>query len=133
MRNGFSVVLNGRRKEPLEAGAVEGRAFGSEAIAVAGDVTDPAFVKALFGEAKAAFCRVDVLFNNAGVFSPAVPFEEVTAEQWNAAVAVNLTAAFLCTQEAFRSTKPKHHAAVVSSITAPYPRTRHGRSPRLTL
>ena len=105
MRNGFSVVLNGRRKEPLEAGAVEGRAFGAEAIAVAGDVTDPAFVKALFGEAKAAFGRVDVLFNNAGVFTPAVPLEEITAEQWNAAVAVNLTAAFLCTQEAFRSMK----------------------------
>ena len=59
MRNGFSVVLNGRRKEPLEAGAVEGRAFGAEAIAVAGDVADPVFVKALFGEAKAAIGRVE--------------------------------------------------------------------------
>jgi NAD(P)-dependent dehydrogenase (short-subunit alcohol dehydrogenase family) len=105
MRNGFSVVLNGRRKEPLEAAAVEGRAFGAGAIAVAGDVTDPAFVNALFGEAKAAFGRVDVLFNNAGVFTPAAPLEEITAEQWSAAVAVNLTAAFLCTQEAFQSMK----------------------------
>ena len=69
MRIGLSVVLNGRRKKPLEAAAVEGRAFGAEAIAVAGDVTDPAFVKALFGKAKAAFGLIDVLFNNAGVFT----------------------------------------------------------------
>jgi NAD(P)-dependent dehydrogenase (short-subunit alcohol dehydrogenase family) len=105
MKNDFSVVLNGRRREALEAVTAEGKAFGANSIAVAGDVTDAASVKALFVEAKATFGRVDVLFNNAGVFIPAVPLEEVTAEQWNVAIAVNLTGAFLCTQEAFRIMK----------------------------
>ncbi len=137
MKNGFSVVLNGRRKAPLEAVAVEGKAFGAEAVAVVGDVTDPASVKALFGEAKAAFGRIDVLFNNAGVFSPATPLDEVTVEQWNAAVAVNLTAAFLCTQEAFRIMKAQAprggriinngsiSAHVPRPFSAPYTVTKH--------
>jgi len=137
MKNGFSVVLNGRRKKPLEAVAVEGKAFDAIAIAVAGDVTDPASVKALFGKAKAAFGRVDVLFNNAGVFSPAVPLEEITVEQWSAAVAVNLTAAFLCTQEAFRIMKAQAprggriinngsiSAHVPRPFSAPYTVTKH--------
>ncbi len=105
MRNGFSLVLNGRRKEALDAVADEGKAFGAGAIAVAGDVGDPAAVRALFSETKRVYGRLDVLFNNAGTGAPAIPLEDLTAEQWQRVVNTNLTGAFLCTQEAFRIMK----------------------------
>jgi NAD(P)-dependent dehydrogenase (short-subunit alcohol dehydrogenase family) len=65
------------------------------------DVTDPSSVSALFAEATQWFNRIDLLFNNAGTSSPPVPLEELTFEQWKAVVDVNLTGAFLCTQQAF--------------------------------
>jgi NAD(P)-dependent dehydrogenase (short-subunit alcohol dehydrogenase family) len=105
MQHGFALVLCGRRKGPLEAVAAEGKSFGAEAIAVTADVTSAASVKALFAETVRAFGRLDVLFNNAGIFVPAVPLEDLTVEQWKASVDTNLTGAFLCTQEAFRIMK----------------------------
>ena len=105
MQHGFALVLSGRRKEPIEAVAAEGKSFGAEAIAVTADVTSPASVKALFAETVRAFGRLDVLFNNAGIFVPSVPLEDLTVEQWKASVDTNLTGPFLCTQEAFRIMK----------------------------
>jgi NAD(P)-dependent dehydrogenase (short-subunit alcohol dehydrogenase family) len=69
------------------------------------DVTSPASVKALFDETVRAWQRVDFLFNNAGVGAPAIPLEDLTVEQWKSVVDINLTGAFLCTQEAFRVMK----------------------------
>jgi NAD(P)-dependent dehydrogenase (short-subunit alcohol dehydrogenase family) len=66
------------------------------------DVTDEASVRALFDRAVERHRRVDLLFNNAGTFSPARELDTVPLAEWNAAVAVNLTGAFLCTREAFR-------------------------------
>src|ERR687897_3796640 len=71
-KDGYDVVLSGRRKEPLEAVAEEARATGRQALVVPTDVADPASVKALFAKAKETFGRLDVLFNNAGVGAPAV-------------------------------------------------------------
>ncbi len=62
------------------------------------DVTDPASVRELFDRAVGTFGRLDLLFNNAGVFSPSVPLEDLPYEQWRAAVDTNLTGPFLCTQ-----------------------------------
>lgn len=104
-QSGFSLVLSGRRKEPLDAAAEQAKAQGGEAIAVAGDIGDPAAVKALFAETMRAFGRLDLLFNNAGIGAPAIPLEELTVEQWKAVVDTNLTGAFFCTQEAFRIMK----------------------------
>ena len=70
MQHGFALVLAGRRRELLDAVAVEGKRHGAEAIAVACDVSDPASVKALFAETMRAFGRLDVLFNNAGTGAP---------------------------------------------------------------
>jgi NAD(P)-dependent dehydrogenase (short-subunit alcohol dehydrogenase family) len=105
MKDGFDTVLAGRRKEPLEAVAAEGKALGVRTLVVPTDVTDPASIKALFARVKETFGRLDILFNNAGVGAPAVPFEDLPFDKWEAAVKTNLTAPFLCTQEAFRIMK----------------------------
>ncbi len=105
MRSGYSVVLAGRRKEPLEKTAGEGEALGAKSLAVPTDVGDPSSVKALFAATREAFGRLDLLFNNAGTGTSPVPIEELTYEQWKAVVDANLTGAFLCTQEAVRLMK----------------------------
>jgi NAD(P)-dependent dehydrogenase (short-subunit alcohol dehydrogenase family) len=105
MREGYAVALAGRRPEPLEATAREGKSSGSRVLVVPTDVSDPASVKALFNKTKEAFGRLDLLFNNAGVGAPAVPLEDLSHEQWKAVVDINLTGVFLCTQEAFRIMK----------------------------
>ena len=100
---GYAVVLVGRRRERLEE---TGNEMGSGASLVAAtDVSDPAAVKDLFAKIKERFGRLDVLFNNAGTGAPAIPIEDVSFEQWKAVLDVNLTGAFLCTQEAFRIMK----------------------------
>src|SRR5947208_10823257 len=102
---GYSVVVAGRRKEPLEAAAAEGSRLGARMLSVPTDVRDPRSVKALFAKTLETFGRLDLLFNNAGSGAPPVPLEEVTFEQWTSVVDVNLTGAFLCTQEAFKLMK----------------------------
>ncbi len=102
---GYSVALAGRRAEPLEETVTEAGAAGSRALAVATDVSDPASVRALFAKTKEAFGRLDLLFNNAGTNAPGIPLEDLSYEQWTAVVDVNLTGAFLCTQEAFKLMK----------------------------
>ena len=99
---GWAVLLAGRRTERLAAVAAEGAALPGALTAVVTDVTDEASVAALFARAVEAHGRVDLLFNNAGAFSVQREIDEIPLEEWNAAVAVNLTGAFLCTREAFR-------------------------------
>jgi NAD(P)-dependent dehydrogenase (short-subunit alcohol dehydrogenase family) len=101
-RSGFTVVLVGRRREPLEQTRAEA---GREAVALTCDVRDPESVSSLFAEVDARFGRLDVLFNNAGVGGPIAPLEDVPLEQWSSVVQTNLTGTFLCTQEAFRIMK----------------------------
>ncbi len=100
---GFVVVLAGRRLEALE-GTAELAAPG-QTLTVPTDVTDPASIEALFGAVQNRFGRLDVLFNNAGTSAPPLPFEDLTLQQWDRVVAVNLTGLFLCAQAAFRLMK----------------------------
>ncbi len=74
-------------------------------LVVPSDITQPDAVAALFGRVREAYGRLDVLFNNAGTGAPALPMEDLTFEQWSAVVAVNLTGAFLCAQQAIRLMK----------------------------
>ena len=101
-RAGYAVVIAGRRPGPLEQTVHDGAAVGSRILAVAADVSDPGDVRRLFDQAQSQFGRVDVLFNNAGRGLPPVPLEDVSFADWQSVVDVNLTAAFLCTQAAFR-------------------------------
>ena len=105
MQSGFSVVLAGRRREPLDMVAQEGAASGAKSLVVTADVSDPVSVKALFARVLEVFGRLDLLVNNAGISSPAVPLEALSYEDWNKAIGINLSGVFLCTQEAFRIMK----------------------------
>jgi NAD(P)-dependent dehydrogenase (short-subunit alcohol dehydrogenase family) len=105
MREGYAVVLSGRRADKLEETASEGAKLGGKSLAVQSDVADPDSVQALFAKTKDAFGRLDVLFNNAGIGAPAVPMEELPLETWRKVVDTNLTGVFLCTQEAIRLMK----------------------------
>jgi NAD(P)-dependent dehydrogenase (short-subunit alcohol dehydrogenase family) len=108
MREGYAVVLAGRRREKLQAVLEQGRAAGGEAIAVETDVRDPDSVRNLFARTVEACGRLDLLFNNAGIGAPPVPIEDLKYERWRAVVETNLTGAFLCTQEAFRIMKSQN-------------------------
>jgi len=102
---GYSVVLAGRRVAELQATAAAGQTAGPEMLPVPTDVASPDGVRALFAKTKDAFGRLDVLFNNAGINAPGIPMEDLTYEQWNAVVSVNLTGVFLCAQEAIKLMK----------------------------
>ena len=99
---GWTVVLAGRRPEPLQEVA---QTAPEQTLVVPTDVGEQTAVQALFATIKQKYGRLDLLFNNAGIGAPSVPLEELTLAQWQAVVNVNLTGAFLCTQEAFKLMK----------------------------
>jgi NAD(P)-dependent dehydrogenase (short-subunit alcohol dehydrogenase family) len=105
LRDGYRVVLAGRRPEPLAQVVAEAGPASIRALAVPADVSEPESVRALFARTKDAFGRLDLLFNNAGTNVPGVPFEDLTPEQWKKVVDTNLTGSFLCAQEAFKAMK----------------------------
>jgi NAD(P)-dependent dehydrogenase (short-subunit alcohol dehydrogenase family) len=134
-RAGFTVVLTGRREAALRETAAQA-AQGSVLVAPA-DVADPASVRALFATIEERFGRLDLLFNNAGMNAPGIALEDLTYEQWSAVVAVNLTGAFLCSQEAFRLMKRQtprggrivNNGSISAHVprpnSAPYTATKH--------
>ncbi len=137
LADGWSVVLTGRRAEPLEETVRLAGEAGGRGLAVPADVSDPDSVAALFAKTVAAFGRLDLLFNNAGINAPGIPLEELSVEQWRAVVDINLSGAFFCTQEAFRIMKDQDprggriinngsiSAHVPRPDTAPYTATKH--------
>lgn len=104
LADGWSVVLAGRRLEPLQAVALAGNA-PDRTLAVTTDVAQPDAVRHLFDATVERFGRVDLLFNNAGTGAPAVPLEELSVQQWRNVVDVNLSGMFYCIQNAFRVMK----------------------------
>jgi NAD(P)-dependent dehydrogenase (short-subunit alcohol dehydrogenase family) len=111
-RTGYSVVLAGRRASELQKTASLAHTSGSTSLSASAkmfpvptDIGKPESVDKLFAEVRGNFGRLDLLFNNAGAGSPPVPMEDLTIEQWNSVVAVNLTGAFLCAREAIRIMK----------------------------
>jgi NAD(P)-dependent dehydrogenase (short-subunit alcohol dehydrogenase family) len=104
LKEGYAVALAGRRKAPLETTAAESGS-GSRALVVPTDVGDPDAVHNLFLQTKETFGRLDVLFNNAGIFGPSVLFEDIPYAEWKTVVDTNLTGSFLCAREAFRIMK----------------------------
>jgi NAD(P)-dependent dehydrogenase (short-subunit alcohol dehydrogenase family) len=105
---GYSVVLAGRRVEPLAQTVQEAGVPDSRTLVVPTDVSDPQAVAALFAAVLDKFGRLDVLFNNAGVGAPAVPLEDLSYEQWRTVLDTCVTGTFLCTQHAFRIMKQQN-------------------------
>ena len=134
LKEGYSVVMVGRRQEALEKAAQE---IGGAPLLAPADVTNAESVKALFSMVKDRFGRLDLLVNNAGIGAPPVPLEEITLEQWRSVVDTNLTGTFLCTQEAFRIMKVQNprggriinngsvSAYAPRPFSAPYTATKH--------
>jgi NAD(P)-dependent dehydrogenase (short-subunit alcohol dehydrogenase family) len=132
---GFSLVLSGRRPEPLHQTAAS---IGPGTLVHPCDVTDPDGVDALFAAVEERHGRLDLLFNNAGVFSPSVPLAELTYEDWRSVIDTSLTGAFLCTRAAFRlmaRQQPRggrivNNGSISAHVprpnTAPYTAAKHG-------
>ena len=137
LRAGYAVALAGRRAERLEETVQAAGEAGSRALAVPTDVADPDSIRALFAKTRETFGRLDVLFNNAGTGAPPIPLEDLTYEQWKTVVDINLTGAFVCTQEAFKLMKAQDpmggriiNNGSISATTprpnsAPYTSTKH--------
>ena len=106
-KNGYALVLAGRRLERLEmtVTAIKEASTGTQVIAVPTNVTEPESVAALFAKTKETFGRLDVLFNNAGYGGKGVLLEDLEFKHWRAVIDTNLTGAFLCTQQAFKLMK----------------------------
>ena len=98
----YRLVLAGRRVDALAATA---GLIGSDTLCVPTDVTDAASVTDLFAQGVAAFGRIDLLFNNAGVSAAPVPLDEMAEGDWRRVIDTNLTGAFFCLQAAFRQMK----------------------------
>jgi NAD(P)-dependent dehydrogenase (short-subunit alcohol dehydrogenase family) len=134
---GFCIVLAGRRASEIEKTAAMAARTGGRILTAPADVSQPDSVKELFARIREEFGRLDVLFNNAGINVPAIPMDELTFDQWNSVVAVNLSGSFLCAQEAMRlmkSQSPKGGRIInngsISAYTprpnsAPYTCTKH--------
>jgi len=101
LNDGWTVVLAGRRADPLQTLQAEATARGQTALAVPTDVTRPESVQALFNTIESRFGRLDLLFNNAGVNAPAVPMDELPLEKWFNAINTNVTGVYLCARAAF--------------------------------
>ncbi|KRA01901.1 MAG: SDR family oxidoreductase [Achromobacter sp.] len=101
LNDGWTVVLAGRRADPLQSLQAEATARGQTALAVPTDVTRPESVEALFNTIESRFGRLDLLFNNAGVNAPAVPMDELPLEKWFNAINTNVTGVYLCARAAF--------------------------------
>ncbi|MCX6593350.1 MAG: SDR family NAD(P)-dependent oxidoreductase [Acidobacteria bacterium] len=134
---GYAVALAGRRAAELDQTIALAASDADRLLAVPTDITQPAAVEALFAAISAKFGRLDVLFNNAGINVPAVPMEELTFDQWQSVVNVNLTGAFLCAQAAVKMMKAQQpqggriiNNGSISAQTprpnsAPYTTTKH--------
>ena len=134
---GYDVVLAARRVHELEETAAGSSASGGRVLVVGCDVTNQGSVKTLFQRTKDEFGRLDVLFNNAGIFAQGAPLDEVTYENWKKIVDVNINGMFLCAQEAWRMMKAQdpQGGRIINNgslsahnprpLSAPYTTTKH--------
>lgn len=137
LEDGFSLVLAGRRIEPLHALADQARAAGGEALAVPTDVRDEHSVAQLFATIEEVHGRLDVVFNNAGINAPAVPVDELPLENWRNVIATNVDGVYLCARAAFglmRRQQPQGGRIINNGsisahtprpFTAPYTASKH--------
>lgn len=102
LQDGWRVALVGRRKALLAQVAATAP---KRALVLPADLTQPGDVSGVFAKLKSRWGRLDLLFNNAGKSAPALPMEDLSLDQWKSVIDLNLTAMFLCAQEAIRIMK----------------------------
>lgn len=136
--SGYALVLAGRRREPIQEVARELMQQGRRALAVVADVANEPSIQELFATLRSEFGRLDLLFNNAGTNTRAVPLEELSATEWRSVIDVNLTGAFLCTQQAMQIMKQQtprggriiNNGSISAHVprpnSAPYTASKHG-------
>ena len=134
---GWTVVLAGRRSQPLHTLVAEAKDQGKTALAIPTDVSDPDSVQALFDTIERSLGRLDLLFNNAGVNAPALPIDDLPLDKWFSVLNTNVTGVFLCARAAFglmRRQAPQGGRIIntgsVSAhtprpLTAPYTASKH--------
>jgi 3-oxoacyl-[acyl-carrier protein] reductase len=110
---GANLAISDLRLEAAQAVAAEVEPAGVRALPLRTDVTDPADVARTFDQAAAALGGVDVLVNGAGIFQ-SKPIDDMSADEWDRVLDVNLKGTFLCSQAALRHMKPRGHGAIVS-------------------
>ncbi|MBH3413664.1 SDR family oxidoreductase [Pseudomonas putida] len=137
LEDGFSLILAGRRAEPLQSVVEQALAAGGEALAVPTDVRDEQSVAQLFATIEEVHGRLDVIFNNAGINAPAVPVDELPLENWRNVIATNVDGVFLCARAAFglmRRQQPQGGRIINNGsisahtprpFTAPYTASKH--------
>ena len=137
LRGGWHVALAGRRRNALDETVAIAGTDGGRALPIVSDVSTPEGCAALFGAYSKQWSRLDMLFNNAGMGALPVPMEELTVEQWQDVVNVNLSGPFYCTQHAFRIMKNQDpqggriinngsiSAHVPRPFSSPYTSTKH--------
>ena len=123
--HGYTVYLSGRRAGALQKTAEQAQS-PDRAIAVPSDITDADSVAALFDRIRQDHGRLDLLFNNAGTNTAAVPTDELEVDQWRMVIDTNLTGTFLCTREAMammKSQRPRGGRIINNgSVSAQVPR-----------
>ena len=137
LKAGYAVTVTARRADALQETLDHAGAEGRNGLALAGDIADPATIASIFGQTQRKFGRLDVLFNNAGISGPGKLLEDLDVKVWKEIVDVNLTAAFLCTQQAFRIMKSQtprggriiNNGSISAHVprpnSAPYTATKH--------
>jgi NAD(P)-dependent dehydrogenase (short-subunit alcohol dehydrogenase family) len=102
LRDGWTVVMAGRKAESLQAAIAAAGTVSGNALAVPTDVSDEASVGRLFDTVRERFGRLDLMFNNAGISLPVTLPGDVTGSEWRRVVDTNLNGAFYCLSGAFR-------------------------------
>jgi 3-oxoacyl-[acyl-carrier protein] reductase len=115
VREGARVLLTARRGDLIQQAAVE---VGGHAIAMAGDVTDEDDVAAIVSRAVAEFGHVDIMCNNAAAPGTDLWIWEQTLENWNATIAVDVTAAMLCTREVVKQSMLERGSGVILNFSS---------------
>ncbi|MBI3971710.1 MAG: SDR family NAD(P)-dependent oxidoreductase [Chloroflexi bacterium] len=114
---GARVALSGRRAEPLEHAAEEIRRTGGEALVVAGDVSNPADADQLFDRVVGQWGRVDVLLNNAGINTKRRNIHDISIEDWQRVIAINLSGSFYCARKALETMRRQRSGTIINLVS----------------
>lgn len=122
-RHGVHVVVSGRRRATLDAVCAAIVQAGGSAECCVGDVTDPAHLAQLMAQAAGERGHFEILVNNAGIPGPTAPLAEVSLEEWEETVSVNLTGVFLACRAAVPYLERAGHGKIVNigSVTGKQP------------